>query len=128
MTAARGIRTDQPDSVSPAFGAGLEPDRRRFLPIVEQADAADRWGGQDGRAAARRLALVVEADVAADDREVEGAAGVAHAAQRFDELGHDLGPLRVAEVEAVGDGQRLRTNRAEVAVRLGDRLLPAFIG
>ena len=41
---------------------------------------------------------------------------------------HDLGPLRVAEVEAVGDRERPGADRAEVAVGLGDRLLAAFIG
>ena len=106
----------------------LEPDRRALRPIVEQPDAADRRRRQDGAAAARRLALVVEADVAAHDREVERAAGFAHAFEAADELRHDLGPLGVAEVEAVGDRERPGADRAEVAVGFGDGLLSALIG
>src|SRR4051794_17993188 len=108
---------------------GLKPDCRRLLPVVEQAYAADRRRREDGEAAAVLvLGLVVEADVAAHDREVEGAAGFGHTLEAADELAHDLGPLRVAEVEAVGDRKRLRADRAEVAVGFGDRLLPAFNG
>src|SRR4029434_1711313 len=65
--------------------------------------------------------------VAADDREVERAAGVGHAFEAPNELGHDLGPLRVAEVEAVGDRQWPGADRAQVAIGFGDRLLPALI-
>src|SRR5262245_23855880 len=106
---------------------GLEPDRRGPLPIVEQADAADRGGGKDGEArSVLILRLVVEADVAAHDWEVECAAGFGHAFDAADELAHDFGPLRIAEVEAVGDRQRLRSDRAEVAIGFCDRLLPAL--
>ncbi len=44
-----------------------------------------------------------------------------------DELAHDLGPLRVAEIHAVGGGERPGADRAEVAPGLGDRLLAAFM-
>src|SRR3954453_8635178 len=95
----------------------LEPDRRRLFPIVEQADAADRRGGEDGEArAVVALRFVVERDVARDDREVERATGLGDAFDATDELAHDLGPLWVAEVEAVGDRERLRADRAQIAV------------
>ena len=74
------------------------------------------------------LGLVVERDVAADDREVEGAAGLGHAFDAADELAHDLGPLRVAEIHAVGGRERGGADRAEVAIGLGDRLLAALEG
>src|SRR5882757_11225682 len=77
----------------------LEGDRRRLLEIIEHADAADRWRRQD-RAP---VGLVVERDVARDDRERERLAGFRNAADTSDELAHDLRPLRIAEVEIVGD-------------------------
>ena len=84
---------------------------------------------QDGAAAAvLGLGLVVERDVARDDREVERAAGLGHALDAADELAHDLGPLRIAEVHAVGGGERAGADRAEVAPGFGDRLLAALIG
>ena len=68
-------------------------------------------------ASAGRLAvgLVVEADVAAGDRDVERPAGRAHALDRARELPHDLGPLRVAEVEAVGRADRQAAGAGDVA-------------
>ena len=108
--AALGGEVDRRRRAVPAAMADVEPERlaemavadgrsgRRaspsalkaivadLRPIVEQADAADRGGGEDGAAAAGRLALVVERDVAAHDREVERAAGFAHAFEAADEL------------------------------------------
>ena len=52
------------------------------------------------------VGLVVEADVAAGDRDVERAARLGDALDRLDELPHDLRPLRVAEVQAVGGADR----------------------
>ena len=53
-------------------------------------------------------------------------AGVGHAVDAADELAHDLGALGVAEVHAVGGGERPGADRAEVAPGLGDRLPAAF--
>src|SRR4051794_39304960 len=105
----------------------LERDGGTLRPIVEQAHAADCGCGKDRAAAARRLALIVERDVAAHDGEVEPAAGVAHATQCLDELSHDFGPLRIAEVQAIGDGKRPCADRAEVAICLRYCLLAALI-
>ena len=114
---------DRDDDVAGA----LEGDADRFGPVLDQADAADRRGGEDGLAGAvLRLGLVVERDVARDDREVERAAGLGHAFDAADELAHDLGPLGVAEIHAVGGGERAGADRAEVAPGLGDRLLAAL--
>ena len=71
--------------------------------VVEHADAADRRRRQDAAA----VGLVVERDVAGDDREIERPAGLADAADAADELAHDLRPLGIAEIEVVGDGERL---------------------
>ena len=89
----------------------LEGERRRLGEIVEKADAADRRGRQD-RAA---VGLVVERDIAGNDREIERAAGFADAADAADQLAHDLGPLRIAEIEIVGHA---RAGSAPTAVRL----------
>ena len=77
---------------------------------------------------ARAFGLVVERHVAADDGRLERAAGVAEAADGLDELPHDLGALGVAEVEAVGDGERLGADGGDVAVGLGDGEARAFVG
>ena len=53
-------------------------------------------------------------------------AGLGHALDAADELAHDLGPLRIAEIEAVRDCKRLRADRAEVAIGFGDGLLAAL--
>ena len=48
------------------------------------------------------------------------------AADRGDELAHDGGPLGVAEIEVVGDRQRVGADRGEVPPGLGHRLLGAL--
>ncbi len=126
----------QPDRLAEMAGAladrehdiagALEADADGLRQIVDHADAADRGGGQDRAAAAGRLALVIEADVARDDRIVKRAARLAHAVEAPGDLPHDLGALRIGEVEAVGDRERGRADRADVAPGFGDRLLAAL--
>src|SRR5438309_8164133 len=102
----------------------LERDCRTLSPMLQQTDAADRGGGEDGEAASIfAFRLVVEAHVAAHDGEVERSAGFGDAFDAAHELAHHFGPLRVAELEAIGDRPRLRADRAEVAIGLGARLL-----
>ena len=86
--------------------------------VGDQPDAADHRGRQD-RLAAR---LVVERHVARDDRVVERQAGLAHALDAAGELAHDLGLLGVAEIHVVGQRQRQRADRGQVAPALGHRL------
>ena len=100
----------------------LEGDRRVARDVVEHADAADGRGRQDADA----VGLVVERDVARHDREVERPAGLADALEAADELAHHLGLLGVAEVEVVGDGERLGADRRDVAPRLGHGLPAAL--
>src|SRR2546423_1930371 len=69
--------------------------------VVEQPDDADLRRGRDR--AGRRF--VVERDVAARDRQAQGATGVAEAADTFGQLPESFGPRRITVVEAVRDAQ-----------------------
>ena len=73
--------------------------------VVEQAHAADGRRGQDRLT----VGLVVERHIAGDDRKIEGGTGFADPFETADELAHDRGVFRIAEVQAVGDPQRART-------------------
>ena len=54
------------------------------------------------------------------------AQAVADAADAADQLAHDFGPLRIAEIEIVGERQRLRADRGEIAPGFRHRLLAAL--
>src|SRR6266852_9790442 len=73
------------------------------------------------------LGLVVERDVAADDRCAEGNASIADAADAIGELTHDLRPFRRAEVEAVGDRDWPAAADRDVARGLCHGLLAALV-
>ena len=64
------------------------------------------------------VGLVVERDVPGDDRDPERLAGGGHALDRLGELPGDLRLLRVPEVQAVGDRERLAAGARDVARRL----------
>ena len=92
----------------------LTPARRRGAYVLEQADAAD-----DGRRVDRApVGLVVERDVAGDDRHPQRLARLGHPLDRLDELPGDRALLRVAEVEAVGEAERLGAGAGDVPRRL----------
>ena len=86
--------------------------------FFDQPDAADIRGRQYGQA----FGFVVERHVPRYHRELQYRAGLPHAFDAADELGHDIGLFRVAEIEAVGDRQRFGAGRRQVAPRLGDGL------
>ena len=110
---------DDRDAV--ALGAEAEPPGARH--VGELADHAD-----DRRRVDRPLAaLVVERHVAADDRDRERPAGVAEAAHRLGQLPGDVRLLGVAEVEAVGQAERLRADAREVRRALEHRLERAAV-
>ena len=93
-------------------------DARTGRTAVELLDDAEQ--AHDGRrrdVVARRL--VVEADVASDDGDVEGAARFAHPVDRLGQLPHDLGMLRVAEVQAVDERERTGGDARKVRSGLG---------
>ena len=109
----------------------LAPCARHRAHVGDEADAADDRRGVD-RAAVR---LVVERDVARDDRDAERLARGRHALDRLGQLPGDLRLLGVAEVEAVGDRERLAAGAGDVARRLehgqraaGVRVEPARSG
>ena len=80
-----------------------------------------------GRIAAA-LGLIVEADVAGHDREIQRLAGGGHAADGGGELAHDLRLFRIAEIHVVGQRQRAGADRGQVAPGLGHRLRAAGLG
>ena len=86
----------------PRRPSAAKPTAEPLANVVVDAEHADHRGRVD-RGGAR---LVVEADVAAGDRDAEGLAAVGEAADGLGELPHDRRVLRGAEVEAVGDGDR----------------------
>ena len=87
------------------------PGARNASNIGHEPDAAHDRRGMD-RAA---VGVVVERDVAGDDRQRERLARLRHALDRLGELPPDLGLLRVAEVEAVGEPERLAPGAGDVA-------------
>ena len=96
----------------------LESGRHGLGNIRDQADGADGGGGEDASA----VGLVVKRDIARDHREIERQTGFAHTLDALDELTHDPGPLRVAEVHGVGDRQGLGPRRRKVPPSFGHRL------
>src|SRR5690242_2506597 len=104
------------------FALGLEAQGGHFPQIRQEADTANGRRWQDRLP----VGLVVERDIARNDREVEHPAGFANALDGLDECAHDLGPLRVAKVEVVSDGDRIGADGREVTPAFGDRLLSAL--
>ena len=118
---ARRRRATAPSPRSPARSrrprrrSPSRPARRGVGQLADQAD--------DRRRVDRALgALVVERDVAADDRDAERAAGVAEAGDGARELPGDVRLLGVAEVQAVGQAERLGADAGEVRAALDDGL------
>src|SRR5262249_36739254 len=115
LTEMAGFGAKQQENI--AVARQREPRYRSA--VGNESDAADRWRGRNGDA----VGLVVERDVARDDGEGERRAGPGHAFDRLGELSHDLGTLGIAEIHAVGDGERAGADGREVTKALGDRLL-----
>ena len=96
-----------------------ETGRRAAGDVLDDPEHGHHRGRQD-----RGLAgLVVEAHVAAGDRDAELDAGVLEPAARLRELPHHRRVLRRAEVQAVADRQRGGAARRDVAVGLREREL-----
>ena len=105
-----------------ASSSAAKPMRAIFDQSPIKPDAADGRRRQNALA----VGLVVERDIAGDDREIERPAGFADALDRLHQLAHDLRAFRIAEIEIVGRRQRLGAGRREVAPALGHGLLAAF--
>ena len=79
--------------------------RDHLVEALQEPHRADGRGRQDGLAAG----LVVEADIARDDRHVERLAGRADALDAADELAHDCRPFRISEIQVISGCQWLGT-------------------
>ena len=66
--------------------------------------------------------LVVEADVAAGDRDFEFLAGLSDAVNRLRELPHDVGLLGIGEVQAIRRADGSRARAGDVASGFGNRV------
>ena len=73
------------------------------------------------------IGLVIKTDVPTGDRDPERAARVAHAFDRASELPHDLRPLRIGEVQAIGRADRLTAGTGDVTRGFGDGKLRTAI-
>ena len=95
--------------------------RHRELGALEHADRADDRRRVDRRAGV----LVVERDVARDDRRLEGLAGLGHAGDRLAQRVRRRRALGVAEVEAVRDRGGVGAAAGDVQHGLRDGLAAA---
>src|SRR5262245_11201813 len=75
----------------------FKPRRGYAADLLEQANHADSRRWMDRRA----IGFVVETYVAADHRNLQSQTSIAHAANDFGELPHDLRIFRAAEVQAI---------------------------
>ena len=101
------LAAQQEDTVA-ARPAGR--DRRH---VAHEADAADHGRRRDRAAAG----LVVERHVSRDDRNPQLVRGLGDPVDRLRQLPADLGLLGVAEVQAVGERERLAARAGDVERR-----------
>ena len=102
---------DEDDGVAGRPEAG--PDG--LADVLDEADDPQDGRRVDGQA----FGVVVEADVAARDRDAERPAGLGQAGDGLFELAHDLGLLGIAEVQAVGDADRPGPDAGQVPAGFG---------
>jgi len=91
--------------------------------VRDHADAAD--GGSRRNPGAPRL--VIERDIAGNDREIQRPRRFANAFETADELAHDLGLFGIAEIEIIGQRQGFGARDRNISPAFGDRLLAALI-
>ena len=116
-----GVPSRRPWHGGPLRAAELGPGRRRAPRCASPSRSAMPGGGTSASSSISPMTpttgvgsmsapcdSVVEADVAADDRQAERPARLAHAVDDLGELPHHLGVLRVAEVQAVHERHRPR--------------------
>ena len=94
---------------------------KMIVDIFNEAQHPDDGSWEDGCFGV----FVVKTHVPTCDRSAEDSASVPHSGESFFEGPVYVGFVRVAEVEAVCDGQRLGTAANDVSCRLGDCDLPA---
>src|SRR5207237_7956891 len=106
------VALDEPDAI-----AG--PPAARDLPHVRNEPDATDYGRRWNRPS---VGLVVERDVARDDRNPERLRSLRDSVDSLGQLPADLGLLGVAEVEAVGQRERFAARAGDVARRFQHRL------
>ena len=84
---------------------------------VRQCSDNAHNGSRKDRIAER---FVIEAHVAARYRYFKKMASLRKAFDGFDDLGHNLGPLRISEIEVIRCGDGKRANRRQIAAALRD--------
>ena len=120
--AERPSQSGRPADEDDVVPLSLEGGRHRLRYVRDEPDAADRRGWRNARA----HRLVIERHIARHDREIERSGGLADPVDSADELPHRVRLLRIAEIEIVGQRQRPRADRDEVAPGFGDRLPAAL--
>ena len=114
-----GLGAEQQQHVAVALQRQSRPSaRRRGSARCRRSPASAEWRCRSSRCRATRYRRRRGSR--------ERGAGLRHAFDGFGELAHDLGPLGIAEIHAVGDGERVGADSGEIAPALGDRLLGAF--
>ena len=121
VLAAAEVTLSEPADEADTIACRGESAARVLCAVVHQAHHPDHRRREDRLP----LGLVVERHVAGDDGRLQGAAGIGDAEARLFELPHDLRALGIAEVQAVGDRDRLATDARDVARRLRHRMRSA---
>ena len=99
----------------------LEGNGHRLAGLQRPHDAQHRRGIN-----AFAQSFVVQADVAAGNGSVEEAAGFRDPFDRLHQLRHDLGPLGIAEIQAIRRRHRPRAHGGKIAAALRHRQFRAF--
>ena len=114
LSAAVGVRGEAGRSQHHELGLGRQIGGDRTPDEVRvQTDHAHHRRRADVGA----VGLVVQADVAADDRYGERITGFGHAVDRLRQLPHDFGMGRIAEVQAVDERERIGAHTGKVQRR-----------
>ena len=90
--------------------------------IRQHTDSADGRRGQNTAA----IGFVIQRHIARHDRKIERQTGLADPLQATDKLAHRIGPFGIAEIEIVGNRQRLAADSGDIAPCFGHRLLAAL--
>ncbi|CAI8301747.1 MAG: Uncharacterised protein [Flavobacteriia bacterium] len=98
----------------------LEGNARYVFLVFHNSDHANGRRGENRFCAFLEDCLVVEAHIAAGDRGLEPLTSRAHTLDGAHELPIDLWIVRIAEVQAVGDGRWNSPTAADVPSSLGD--------
>src|SRR5262249_4357242 len=107
LARSRGVGLGDEQRI-PGFSRG-----RNRAHVLNDANAADNRRGRDGAA----VGLVVERDVPRDDRDLQRRGWLRDPVDRLCQLPTDLGLLRVAEVEAIGQREGTAAGARDLARR-----------